>query len=121
MPVLNSPFCINAVPDLSTTKTLIRPKTGDRSPHWYGIPVRIFLLTFIGTLSAFAVSLFLAILGTMLIAALRGGHAIMTIAYRHVALPVALVAGGIIFLFATALEIRHYQQRKALRALERMG
>jgi hypothetical protein len=33
----------------------------------------------------------------------------------------ALVAGGIIFLFATALEIRHYQQRKALRALERMG
>lgn len=83
--------------------------------------MRIFLLTFIGTLSAFAVSLFLAILGTMLIAAFRRGRPDMTIAYWHIALPMALVAGGIIFLFATALEIRHYQQRKALRALERMG
>lgn len=109
------------MPDFSTTKTLISPRTRDRSPHWYGIPVRIFLLTFIGTLSAFAVSLFLAILGIMLIAALRGRRPDMTIAYWHIALPLALVAGGIIFLFATALEIRHYQQRKALRALERMG
>jgi len=109
------------VPDFSTTKTLITPRTGDRSPHWYGIPLRIFLLTFIGTLSAFAVSLFLAILGIMLVAALRGRRPDMTIAYWHIALPLALVAGGIIFLLATALEIRHYQQRKALRALERMG
>jgi amino acid transporter len=109
------------VPDFSTTKTLITPRTGDPSPHWYGIPVRIFLLTFIGTLSAFAVSLFLAILGIMLIAALRGRRPDMTIAYWHIALPLALVAGGIIFLFATALEIRYYRQHKALRALERMG
>jgi uncharacterized BrkB/YihY/UPF0761 family membrane protein len=109
------------VADLSTTKNLITPRTGDHSPHWYGIPVRILLLTFIGTLLAFTVSLFLAIVGTMLIAALHGGRPNMTIAYSHIALPLALVAGGIIFLFATALEIRHYQQRKALRALERMG
>jgi hypothetical protein len=109
------------VPDFSTTKTLIRLSSGDHSPHWYGIPVRIFLLTFIGTLSAFAVSLFLAILGIMLTASLRGGRPDITLAYRHIAVPMALVAGGIIFLLATALEIRHYQQRKALRALERMG
>jgi len=109
------------VPDFSTTKTLITPSSGDHSPHWYGIPVRIFLLTFIGTLSAFAVSLFLAILGIMLIAALRGGRPDITLAYRHIAVPMALVAGGIIFIFATALEIRHYRQHKALRALERMG
>lgn len=109
------------MPDFSTTKTLITPRSGDHSPHWYGIPVRIFLLTFIGTLSAFAVSLFLAILGIMLIAALRGGRPDMTVAYWHIAFPMALVAGGIIFLFATALEIRHYRQHKALRALERMG
>jgi len=109
------------VPDLSTTKTLITLRGGDHSPHWYGIPVRIFLLTFIGTLFSFTVSLFLAILGTMLVAALRGRRPDMTIAYWHIALPMALVAGGIIFLFATALEIRHYRQHKALRALERMG
>ena len=109
------------MPDFSTTKTLITPRTGDRFPHWYGIPVRIFLLTFIGTLSAFAVSLFLAILGIMLVAALRGRRPDMTIAYWHIALPLALVAGGIIFLLATALEIRYYRQHKALRAIERMG
>ncbi|HEX6821257.1 MAG TPA: hypothetical protein VF123_04310 [Candidatus Sulfotelmatobacter sp.] len=107
--------------DFSTTKTLITPRTGPRSPHWYGIPVRIFLLTFIGTLSAFAVSLFLAILGIMLMAALRGRRPDLTIAYSHIALPLGLVAGGIIVLFATALEIRYYRQHKALRALERMG
>lgn len=107
--------------DLSTSKTLITPRTEDHSPHWYGLPVRIFLLTFIGTLLSFAVSLLLAILGTMLIAAFRGRRPDMTIAYWHIALPMALVAGGIIFLFAAALEVRHYQQRKALRALERMG
>jgi len=109
------------VADLATTKTLITPRSGDHPPHWYGIPVRILLLTFIGTLLAFTVSLFFAIVGTMLIAALHGGRANMTTAYSHIALPLALVAGGIIFLFATALEIRHYRQRKALRALERMG
>lgn len=107
--------------DLSTTKTLITPKTGDHSPPWYGIPVRVALLTFIGTLFSFAVSLLLAILGTMLVAAFRGGRVDVTLAYKHIAIPMALVAGGIIFLFAAALEIRHYQQRKALRALERMG
>ena len=70
---------------------------------------------------SFTVTLFFAIVGSMIIAALQGGRANMTIAYSHIALPLALVAGGIIFLFATALEIRHYRQRKALRALERMG
>lgn len=109
------------MPDFSTTKTLITPRIGDRSPHWYGIPVRIFLLTLIGTLSAFALSLFLAILGIMVVAALRGRRPDMTIAYWHIALPLALVAGGIIFLLATALEIRYYRQHKALRAIERMG
>ena len=109
------------MPDSATTKTLITPGTGDHCPHWYGIPVRIFLLTFIGTLFSFTVSLFLAILGTMVMAALRSTRPDMTIAYWHIALPMALVAGGIIFLSATALEIRHYRQHKALRALERMG
>lgn len=54
-------------------------------------------------------------------AALRGRRPDLTIAYSHIALPLGLVAGGIIVLFATALEIRYYRQHKALRALERMG
>lgn len=107
--------------DLSNSKTLIAPRHGDHSPHWYGIPVRVFLLTFVGTLLSFAVSLLLAILGTVVIAALRGVHPDMRIAYGHVALPMAMAAGTIIFLLATILEIRHYQQRKTLTAIEKMN
>ena len=117
---LNSPFCINAVAEFSTSKTLIKTKGGDHPAHWYGIPVRVLLLTFVGTLLAFAVSLLLAILGTLIVSAIRGVHPDMRLAYGHIALPIAVVAGGIIVVISTALEIRHYQQRRTLHAIERM-
>ena len=43
----------------------------------------------------------------------------MTVAYRQIALPAALVAGSIIFVLALAMEIRHYRQSKTLAAIER--
>jgi hypothetical protein len=42
----------------------------------------------------------------------------MTVAYRLIALPAAVVAGSIIFVLALAMEIRHYRQSKTLAALE---
>ena len=90
-----------------------------RVPHWYGIPVRVLVVTFIGTLLSFAVSLLLAIIGTVAAAALRGVHPDMRIAYRYIALPVALIAGGVILAAALVLEIRHYRQSKTLSAIER--
>ncbi|HLV86914.1 MAG TPA: hypothetical protein VKV39_08065 [Candidatus Sulfotelmatobacter sp.] len=92
-----------------------------RSPHWYGIPVRVALVTFIGTLLCFSVSLLLAIIGTALVSAIRGMHPDMRVAYRHVALPLAIVEGSIVLVLATMIEVRHYRQRRALAALERMG
>ena len=92
-----------------------------RAPRWYGIPVRVILMTFIGTLTFFAVCLFLAILGTALISALRGAPIEMRAAYRHIALPAALVAGAIIFVLALIFETRHYRQSRALAAIERMS
>jgi len=89
-----------------------------RPPRWYAIPVRVLLLTFIGTLISFAVSLLLGIIGTVAISALRGVHPDMTVAYRQIALPAAVVAAGIIFVLALTMEIRHYRQSKALAALE---
>jgi hypothetical protein len=89
-----------------------------RPPRWYAIPVRVLLLTFIGTLLSFAVSLLLAIIGTVTVSALRGVHPNMTVAYRQVALPAAVVAGSIIFVLALTMEIRHYRQSKTLAALE---
>jgi ABC-type spermidine/putrescine transport system permease subunit I len=92
-----------------------------RSPRWYGVPVRIALLTFIGTLTSFVVSLFLGIIGTVVASAFRHVHPDMRVAYRQVALPMALVAGSVILILATIMEVRQYRQAKALSAIERMG
>jgi len=92
-----------------------------RSPHWYGIPVSVLLITLLGTLISFAVSLLFALLGTVILAALRGVRPDMRVAYRHIAFPIALVAGGIIFAVALVTEIRHFRQAKALTAIERVS
>jgi TRAP-type C4-dicarboxylate transport system permease small subunit len=92
-----------------------------RPPRWYAIPVRVLLLTFIGTLLSFSVSLLMGIIGTVAVSALRGVHPNMTVAYRQVAIPAAVVAGSIIFVLALVIEIRHYRQSKTLAAIERMS
>src|SRR5271169_1315743 len=101
---------------------LMTSAAASRAPRWYTIPVRVGLVTFIGTLLCFAVSLLFAILGTVIVAALRGVHPDMRIAYRHIALPMALVAGSIILVLALVMEIQHYRQAKTLSAIEaRLG
>ena len=92
-----------------------------RAPRWYGIPARVLLVTFLGTLLCFAVSLLLAILGTVIAAALQHARPDLRIAYRYIALPVAVVAGCAIFVLALAMEIRHYRQMKALAEIERLS
>ncbi len=90
-------------------------------PRWYAIPVRVLLVTFVGTLISFAVSLLVGIVGTVTVSALRHIHPNMTVAYRLIALPAAVVAGSIIFVLALAMEVRHYRQAKTLAAIERMS
>jgi ABC-type antimicrobial peptide transport system permease subunit len=90
-----------------------------RPPRWYAIPVRVLLVTFIGTLISFAVSLLVGIIGAVVLSAVRHVNPNMTVAYRLVALPTAVVAGCIIFVLALAMEIRHYRQAKTLDAIER--
>lgn len=92
-----------------------------RPPRWYAIPVRVLLATFIGTLISFAASLFLGIVGIFAIGMVRGIRPDMTMAYRHIAVPAAIVAGGIIFFLALGMEIRHYRQIRTLAAIERMS
>ncbi len=82
--------------------------------------MRVLLVTFVGTLLSFSVILLLSILGTVIVASLRGVHPDMSVAYRHIAVPLSLVVGGIILVAAILMEVRHYQQNKALRAIERM-
>jgi hypothetical protein len=85
-----------------------------RPPRWYFIPARVLFVTFIFTLLAFAVGLFLSILGVVILARVQGVNPDLRIAYRHIALPAALVAGSVVLVAATVLEILHYRQSKAL-------
>ena len=97
------------------------PKRPARPPRWYAIPVRVLLATCIGTLISFAVTLLAGIIGIGAFAILRGIHPDMTVAYRRIALPAAVVAGSIIFVLALAMEIRHYRQAKTLAEIERVS
>jgi uncharacterized membrane protein len=96
-------------------------KSVPRSPRWYGVPVRVLLVTVLGTLLSFAVSLFLAIVGTVVVSAVRGSHPDMRIAYRSIALPAALIAGSVILVLVLINEIRHYRQTKTLQAIEKLS
>ncbi len=100
---------------------VMAPAPPSHAPRWYTVPVRVFLVTLIGTLLSFAVILLFAIFGTVILAALKGVHPDMRIAYRHIAVPMALVAGSVVFVLAVMMEIRHYRQAKALSAIERLG
>lgn len=90
-------------------------------PHWYFIPVRVLLITFLLTLLSFAMSLLLGIAATLLTGWVRGIHPNMTLAYRHVALPITLIVAGVVLVCATVVEIRHYRQTKALVEIARVS
>jgi TRAP-type C4-dicarboxylate transport system permease small subunit len=92
-----------------------------RSPHWYGALVRALLITFVASLLVFAVTLLFSIFGVVITGALYHRHPDMSIAYRHIAIPVGIVAAVMIFVFALINEIRHYRQSKTLTAIERMN
>jgi len=94
---------------------------GQPHPRWYTIPVRVGLVTFICTLLVFAVSLLLGIVGTVAVSAFRHLNPPMRIAYRHIAVPVALVSGAGIFIASLIIEIAHYRQSRTLQRIARVS
>jgi len=97
------------------------PETTLQRPRWIGVPFRVVLMTAVMTLLAFAVSLLLSILGTVVYAVVKQAPPNMPYAYRYVAFPIAISVGVIVLALSLAMEIRHYRQRKALAAIEREG
>ena len=89
-----------------------------RHPHWYFVPVRALIITVIITLMCFAASLLLGIIGTALLAAVRGMHPNMAIAYRRVAFPVAIVAAAIGLIISLVVEVRQYRRTRMLGKIE---
>ena len=90
-----------------------------REPHWQGVLARVLLVTFVGTLLVFAVTLLVGIVGTVIASRLHRTRPDMTVAYRYIALPTAAIAGAIVLVLALAMEIQHYRQAKALASISR--
>jgi hypothetical protein len=98
---------------MAVSRTLVR------GPRWYLVPARILLLTLLFTMLCFALSLLIGILALVLRAYWQGVHPNMTAAYRHIAVPTAVVASVVALILAAVMEIRHYRQTKALAEIER--
>jgi hypothetical protein len=84
--------------------------------RWFLVSLRVLLVSFLLTLLSFAVCLFLGILGLVINAGLRGVHPNMTIAYREIAFPAAIVAGTAALVAAIVIEVRHRRQQRNQRA-----
>jgi hypothetical protein len=78
-------------------------------------------MTALLTLLAFAVSLLLSILGTVVYSQVKHVAPNMPFAYRYIAFPFAISVGVIVLALSLAMEIRHYRQRKTLAGIERAG
>lgn len=110
---------LNRCCNLKLMSLITKPRA--RRPRWFWIVPRVVLVTFILTLFSFAISLFLGILGVVIGSRLRGIHPNMAFAYRHIAAPAAAIVGSIVLVSATAMEIRHYRQSRALAEIERVS
>jgi hypothetical protein len=80
--------------------------------RWLLVPLRVLLVSFLLALLSFAVSLLLGILGLVIAAGLRGVHPNMTLAYREIAFPAAVLAGAAALVAAIVLEVRHKPREK---------
>ena len=97
----------------STAALQFRDMPSSRVPsaplRWFPVLLRVLLVTFLLALLSFAVGLFLGIMGLVITAAVRGVHPNMTVAYREIALPAAILAGAAALVVAIVLEIRHHR------------
>ena len=94
------------------------PTTRRRKPRLILVPLRALLVTFLVTLLSLAVSLLVAIVGIVIYSRVRATPPNLTLAYRNIAAPCALVAGVIVLVLSLMMEIRHYGQAKALWSIE---
>src|SRR5271169_1866816 len=96
-------------------------KADSNGPRWIGIPARVFAMTFLFTLLAFAVALLLSIMGSVVYSQVKHVAPNLTFAYRHIAFPCAITAGAIVLVLSLVMEVRNYRQRKTLEGIERVS
>jgi len=79
-----------------------------------GSILRVLVTTLLFTAGGMGVGLFLGIVGTVVYGMIKGGPIDMTNAYRHVAIPVALLAGVVALAGSAILEVRSRRTRTSL-------
>lgn len=84
-----------------------------RKPKVAMVVVRVVVITVLITLICFAVALFLGIAGILVVGMIRGGISDISLAYRHIAFPIAVGAMTIGFVATLVYEIRQYRRKKA--------
>jgi hypothetical protein len=99
----------------STAALQSRDMSSSRVPsaplRWFLVLLRVLLVTFLLALLSFAVCLFLGIMGLVVTAAARGAQPNLTIAYREIAFPAAILAGAAALVAAIVMEVRHHRQQ----------
>ena len=76
--------------------------------------VRVLFTTLLFTAAGMGAGLFCGIVGTVIYGIIRGTQVDMTKAYKHVAIPAAVVIGSAAFIGALVLEVRAHRQRTSL-------
>ncbi len=90
-----------------------------KKPGWIGVGFRVLVVTFLLTLLSFAVSLLLGIAGVVVGAKLHGVAPDAAYAYRHVALPVAMIVAPMVLMVATVFEVKRHRQMNVLAGIAR--
>lgn len=73
--------------------------------------MRVLFSALLFTAAGMGAGLFLGILGTLVYGLVSGGKIDMTNAYKHVAIPAAILAGFVALIGASVLEVRARRQR----------
>lgn len=73
--------------------------------------MRVLFSTLLFTAGGMGAGLFLGIVGTVIYGLVRGHSVDMTGAYRHIAIPVAILAGSGALIGSVVLEVRARRQR----------
>lgn len=76
--------------------------------------IRVLVTTLLFTAGGMGAGLFLGIVGTVLYGIISGNKVDMTDAYKHVAIPVAILLGSVGLIGSAVLEVRSRRTRTSL-------
>lgn len=76
-----------------------------------GSALRVFFATLLFTAGGMGAGLFLGIVGTVVYGMISGSKIDMANAYKHVAIPIAILAGSVALIGSAVLEVRSRRTR----------